>query len=143
MEDRRSISALTGLLNTPSGRSKLVASLMASALCSGFDPAQASIRAMDEHGFDLGRDVRLGLEAALRLDALIHTPMPKGLRQRMDAALEHDSFALALARQLADAQLEETSEGLHFDAGWLSHQVSSLLLEFNLGPRGRSRDARP
>lgn len=99
-------------------------------MCSGFEAVDASIRAMDEHGFDLGADARLGFEVALRLDALVHTPMPVDLHKRMDAAFERDSFALALARQLAEAQLEETSAGLRFDPDWLILLLESLLSDF-------------
>jgi len=86
-------------------------------LCSAIDDA------LTLHGYDLVEDRDLGLEVALRLDALNHSLGPDALALLLNRARDDDRFSMHIAHILAVESPVETETGFAFTVDTMANII--------------------
>lgn len=107
-------------------RSKLIASLIASAFASDEPLIVAIDDAMFLHGYDLQNDANFGIEVAMRIETLQDALSRREASLLFDRAYEDDQLAISLANMIAFDAMTETRKGFTFSIN-VMRDIRSML----------------
>lgn len=128
-------SQIRHTLEETDSRSKLIASVIASALASD-EPLIIGIdNSLAMHGYDFRQGAKLGVEAAMRITALEDALGSAEATAAFSRLLDNDQLAMSLSKLLAEAMMIETSKGFAFNAEQISEIRHLLSCGLNVSDR--------